>query len=85
MSRFWFGVGVLPLIGHFEPIHLLSLWGLVALAIALAAILKGRAASQLDGWRLSGASWCFCWFPGTGTLDRCSVGHVVMVKSKRDS
>ncbi|MFS8151720.1 MULTISPECIES: DUF2306 domain-containing protein [Halomonadaceae] len=32
----------MPLIGHFRPIHLLSLWVLVALAVAVVAILKGR-------------------------------------------
>ncbi|GEN26759.1 hypothetical protein HVA01_04050 [Halovibrio variabilis] len=41
-SSFWLGGGVLPLMGHFGPIHLLSLWVLVALAVAVVAILKGR-------------------------------------------
>ncbi len=49
LSSFWFGGGVLPLIGHFGPIHLLSLWVLVALAIAVVAILKGRV-EQHRGW-----------------------------------
>ncbi|GAA0692345.1 DUF2306 domain-containing protein [Vreelandella titanicae] len=49
LSSFWFGGGVLPLIGHFGPIHLLSLWVLVALAVAVVAILKGRV-EQHRGW-----------------------------------
>ncbi|MCE7517538.1 DUF2306 domain-containing protein [Vreelandella titanicae] len=51
LSSFWFGGGVLPLIGHFGPIHLLSLWGLVALAVAVVAILKGRV-EQHRGWMI---------------------------------
>lgn len=46
LSSFWFGGGALPLIGHFGPIHLLSLWVLVSLAIAVVAILKGRVAQH---------------------------------------
>lgn len=49
LSSFWFGGGVLPLIGHFGPIHLLSLWVLVALAVAVVAIFKGRV-EQHRGW-----------------------------------
>lgn len=49
LSSFWFGGGVLPLISHFGPIHLLSLWVLVALAVAVVAILKGRV-EQHRGW-----------------------------------
>ncbi|WP_141441205.1 DUF2306 domain-containing protein [Vreelandella titanicae] len=51
LSSFWFGGGVLPLIGHFGPIHLLSLWVLVALAVAVVAILKGRV-EQHRGWMI---------------------------------
>ncbi len=49
LSSFWFGGGVLPIMGHFGPIHLLSLWVLVALAVAVVAILKGRV-EQHRGW-----------------------------------
>ncbi|TMU24010.1 DUF2306 domain-containing protein [Halomonas sp. ATBC28] len=51
LSSFWFGGGVLPLIGHFGPIHLLSLWVLVALAVAVVAILKGSV-EQHRGWMI---------------------------------
>lgn len=49
LSSFWFGGGVLPIMGHFGPIHLLSLWVLVALAVAVVAIFKGRV-EQHRGW-----------------------------------
>ncbi|BBI50441.1 hypothetical protein HORIV_28620 [Vreelandella olivaria] len=49
LSSLWFGGGVLPLIGHFGPIHLLSLWVLVALTVAVVAILKGRV-EQHRSW-----------------------------------
>ncbi|NYS59618.1 DUF2306 domain-containing protein [Halomonas salicampi] len=42
LSSFWLGGGVLPLVGHFGPIHLLSLWMLVSLTLALIAISKGQ-------------------------------------------
>ena len=46
LSSFWLGGGVLPLVGHLGPIHLLSLWMLVALSVAMHAILKGRVAQH---------------------------------------
>lgn len=49
LSSFWLGGGVLPLVGHFGPIHLLSLWMLVALGVAVHAISQGRVA-QHRGW-----------------------------------
>lgn len=49
LSSLWFGGGVLPLIGQFGPIHLLSLWVLVALTVAVVAIFKGRV-EQHRGW-----------------------------------
>ncbi|WP_416139523.1 DUF2306 domain-containing protein [Halomonas sp. HK25] len=49
LSSFWLGGGVLPLVGHLGPIHLLSLWMLVALAVAMRAILKGRV-EQHRAW-----------------------------------
>jgi len=51
LSSFWFGGGVLPMMGHFGPIHLLSLWVLMSLAIAVVAILKGRV-EQHRGWMI---------------------------------
>ncbi|WP_309781987.1 MULTISPECIES: DUF2306 domain-containing protein [Halomonadaceae] len=42
LSSFWLGGGVFPMIGHWGPIHLLSLWMLVAISLALLAILQGR-------------------------------------------
>ncbi|TVP46070.1 MAG: DUF2306 domain-containing protein [Halomonas sp.] len=51
LSSFWLGGGVLPLFGHLGPIHLLSLWVLVALAVAVVAILKGRV-EQHRGWMI---------------------------------
>lgn len=42
LSSFWLGGGVLPLVGHLGPIHLLSLWMLIALSVAMRAILKHR-------------------------------------------
>ncbi|MGY4879606.1 DUF2306 domain-containing protein [Vreelandella aquamarina] len=49
VSSFWLGGGVLPVLGHLGPIHLLSVWVLVSLAAALSAIFKGRVA-QHRGW-----------------------------------
>jgi len=49
LSSFWLGGGAQTLAGHFSPIHLLSLWMLVALTIGMRAILKGRVA-QHRGW-----------------------------------
>lgn len=49
LSAFWLGGGVLPLVGHLGPIHLLSLWMLAALAVAMRAILKGRV-EQHRSW-----------------------------------
>jgi uncharacterized membrane protein len=46
LSSFWLGGGTLPLVGHLGPIHLLSLWMLVALTIAMRAIFKGRGAQH---------------------------------------
>ena len=46
LSSFWLGGGVLPLVGHLGLIHLLSLWMLVALSVAMHAILKGRVAQH---------------------------------------
>ena len=43
LSSFWLGGGVWPLIGHLGPIHLLSLWMLFALVMAIRDILKNRA------------------------------------------
>lgn len=49
LSSFWLGGGVLPLVGHLGPIHLLSLWMLVALSVAMRAIFKGKV-EQHRGW-----------------------------------
>lgn len=49
LSSFWFGGGVLSLMGHFGPIHLLSLWVLVTLSIAVVAICKGRVEQHRGG------------------------------------
>ncbi|MGM0985007.1 MAG: DUF2306 domain-containing protein [Pseudomonadota bacterium] len=51
LSSFWLGGGVLPLIGHLGPIHLLSLWMLVALAMAVFAICQGRARAHREWMR----------------------------------
>lgn len=51
LSSFWLGGGVLTLVGHLGPIHLLSLWMLVALAVAMKAILKGRVSQHRDWMR----------------------------------
>ncbi|OAZ96070.1 DUF2306 domain-containing protein [Halomonas sp. G11] len=49
LSSFWLGGGVLPVIGHLGPIHLLALWILLALIFAVVAILTGRV-EQHRGW-----------------------------------
>lgn len=69
LSSFWFGGGVLPLIGHFGPIHLLSLWVLVALAVAVVAILKGRV-EQHRGWMVGAYLGLVGAFIGTLTPGR---------------
>ena len=51
VSSFWLGGGVLPVLGHLGPIHLLSVWVLVSLAVALRAIFKGQVA-QHRGWMI---------------------------------
>ena len=50
VSSFWLGGGVLPVLGHLGPIHLLSVWVLVSLAAALSAIVKGRGAGSRRSW-----------------------------------
>ncbi|GHE23016.1 DUF2306 domain-containing protein [Halomonas urumqiensis] len=51
LSSFWLGGGVLPLLGHLGPIHLLSLWVLVALAVAVRAILQGKVRRHREWMR----------------------------------
>ncbi|MBD3896299.1 DUF2306 domain-containing protein [Halomonas sp. ML-15] len=51
LSSFWLGGGVLPLVGHLGPIHLLSLWVLVALVVAVGSIIRGRVRRHRE-WML---------------------------------
>lgn len=59
------------------------LWELVALAIAVVAILKGRveAASRLDGGCLPGAGRCLYRYSSAGALARCAARYVVTLKA----
>ncbi|SDM68826.1 Uncharacterized membrane protein [Franzmannia pantelleriensis] len=51
LSSFWLGGGVLPLVGHLGPIHLLSVWVLVALTVAVVSILRGQVRRHRE-WML---------------------------------
>lgn len=64
LSSFWLGGGVLPLVAHLGPIHLLSLWVLVALAMAVGTIVKGRV-RQHRGWMLGTYAGLVAAFAGT--------------------
>lgn len=49
ISSFWLGGGVLPVVAHFGPIHLLSIWIMVCLAVAVASVRRGRIRAH-RGW-----------------------------------
>ncbi|MDN3525950.1 DUF2306 domain-containing protein [Halomonas sabkhae] len=49
LSSFWLGSSLLPLVGHFGPVHLLSAWVLVSVTMGLVSIL-GRQARQHRQW-----------------------------------
>lgn len=51
ISSFWLGGGVLPIVGHLDPIQLLSLWVLVALMVAVVSIIRGRVQRHRE-WML---------------------------------
>ncbi|WP_250148390.1 DUF2306 domain-containing protein [Halomonas jincaotanensis] len=66
LSSFWLGGGVLPLVGHLGPIHLLSLWVLVRLPsrcgpssrAGLVGIASGCWGPTWGWWGPSSAPWC---------------------------
>lgn len=64
LSSFWLGGGVLPLVGHLGPIHLLSLWMLVALVVAVASIMQGRVRRHRE-WMLGAYLGLLGAFAGT--------------------
>ena len=64
VSSFWLGGGVLPVVGHLGPIHLLSLWMLIALAMAVAAISRGQARAH-RGWMVGAYLGLMGAFAGT--------------------
>ncbi|MGM0783150.1 MAG: DUF2306 domain-containing protein [Pseudomonadota bacterium] len=64
LSSLWLGGGVLPLVAHLGPIHLLSLWVLVALAMAVSAIVKGRVRQHRE-WMLGAYAGLVVAFAGT--------------------
>ncbi|MDT8894339.1 DUF2306 domain-containing protein [Halomonas sp. I1] len=49
LSSFWLGSSLLPLVGHFGPVHLLSVWVLVSVTVGLISILR-RKARQHRQW-----------------------------------
>lgn len=49
VSSFWLGGGVLPVVAHFGPIHLLSIWMVISLIAAVVAIRRGRIRAH-QGW-----------------------------------
>jgi uncharacterized membrane protein len=51
VSSLWLGGGVLPVLGHVGPIHMLSVWVLVSLVVAIRAIFKGQV-EQHRGWMM---------------------------------
>ncbi|MFG6179319.1 DUF2306 domain-containing protein [Halomonas sp. THAF12] len=64
LSSFWLGGGVSPLIGNLGPIHLLSGWILVSLAMALTSILRSRV-RQHRQWMLGAYTGLLGAFAGT--------------------
>ena len=64
ISSFWLGGGVLPLVGHLGPIHLLSLWVLAALVVAVASIMQGRVRRHRE-WMLGAYLGLLGAFAGT--------------------
>ncbi|MDR5906780.1 DUF2306 domain-containing protein [Franzmannia qiaohouensis] len=64
LSSFWLGGGVLPLVGHLGPIHLLSAWVLVALTVAVATIVRGQVQRHRE-WMLGAYLGLLGAFAGT--------------------
>ncbi len=68
VSSFWLGGGVFPVLGHFGPIHLLSVWVLVSLAAAVTAARQGRVQAHRR-WTLGaylGLVGAFIWAMAPG-------------------